>query len=136
MVNIDSEVKIKGKHAHGNESKFKSLRTLVIGEESNPLFCDVRDNLRNLGHDVITKLPSEFDLSMLQKLVKDYDFVYHLPTPTAPAAIAPALDDDEEDIEIDEVPGADEVVDPLDDDEDEDEDEVPLADDEEEPETV
>lgn len=97
-MGIDTNTGYKGSERHGaNKQPFKPLRVVLFGEETNPVFCDTRDELRNLGHDVLTKDGSEFSIGDLKKLVKDFDVILPIPTPVKDHTVIP-----EEPEEIDE----------------------------------
>ena len=59
-----------------NDKKFKKLRVLLIGDEE--MVADVRDTLRRVGHDVITRESIEDAQELYEKELKKFDVVYHM----------------------------------------------------------
>ena len=97
-MTIDINTGYKGSERHGaNKTAFKPLRVVLFGDESNDVFCVSRDKLRDLGHDVITKSYSEFAITDLSKLVKDFDVIYPIPSPVkSHTPLPPEPEEDEE----------------------------------------
>lgn len=59
-----------------NDKKFKKLRVLLVGNEE--MVREVRDTLRQVGHDVITRETVEDAQELYEKELKKFDVVYHM----------------------------------------------------------
>src|SRR3990167_5841902 len=59
-----------------NDKKFKKLRVLLIGSEE--MVREVRDTLRQVGHDVITRETVQNAQELYEKELKKFDVVYHM----------------------------------------------------------
>jgi len=100
-LNYDSEIKIKGAHSHGTEAKFKPLRVLLVGDDThNEIIVKIKQELRDIGHDVITKSADEFSINKLKEWVKDYNVIYQIPDPIKAHTPLPPEPDDEDEEEI------------------------------------
>lgn len=65
-------------HANNVNEPYKKLRVLLIGGDDNESHA-VRDRMREAGHDVIEKSTFDFNLDDVEKIIKGYDVVYHIP---------------------------------------------------------
>ena|SRR3990167_243193 len=70
------ETKIKSHERNINDKTFKKLRVLLIGKEF--ITATVRDTLREVGHDVITRESIEDAKEVYEKELKKFDVVYHM----------------------------------------------------------
>ncbi len=59
-----------------NDKKFKKLRVLLVGAEE--IIREIRDKLREVGHDVITRETVEDAQELYEKELKKFDVVYHM----------------------------------------------------------